>query len=184
MNESFITLKSEIKKPDFTTIAIKSFRPDDLICLILFHQYWIMIYIFAALIHWQVKSPSRRPNDLYVYEPQQEPREGVLYTSNRFKVLIIYWLFKRQFYAMVYSNCSLSVSLWLFVQCFKIALWPSAGIELSSWLSELFYFMPSWLFVFVYRLVFGAWCGIRLYRFLITDHCLSIYFECWHLSRR
>ena len=52
---------------------------------------------------------------------------------------------------------------------FRIALWPSAGKELSPWLFTcvVFILVPSWLYVSLSHLVFGAGCGIRLYRFLI-----------------
>ena len=51
---------------------------------------------------------------------------------------------------------------------FRIAFWPSAEKELSPWLSaRTVYFVPSKLYVFLSRLVFGASCGICLYPFLI-----------------
>ena len=51
----------------------------------------------------------------------------------------------------------------------RIALWPSAGKELSLGHSicVVLILMPSLLYVSLSHLVFGAGCGIRLYRFLI-----------------
>ena len=34
-------------------------------------------HMFAALIHWWVRSPSRGPHNLYVYEPQQNTGRGL-----------------------------------------------------------------------------------------------------------
>ena len=52
---------------------------------------------------------------------------------------------------------------------FRIALWPSAGKEMSlgHFICVVLIVASSLLYVFLSHLVFGAGCGIRLYRFLI-----------------
>ena len=38
---------------------------------------WILIYMFAVLMHTWVRSPSRGPNNLYIYELQQNLGWGI-----------------------------------------------------------------------------------------------------------
>ena len=38
---------------------------------------WILIYMIAVLMHRRIRSPSRRPNALYVFEPQQNIGRGL-----------------------------------------------------------------------------------------------------------
>ena len=56
----------------------------------------------------------------------------------------------------------------VFILC-RIALESSPGKELSPWLflCAVFILVPSLLYVSLSHLVFGAGCGLRLYRFLI-----------------
>ena len=75
--------------------------------------YWILIYMFAVLMDWWVRSPSRQPNNFYVWT-SAEPRAKVVATWNRFKStpppshptqVIYYWPFQGDASVVVYSNC-------------------------------------------------------------------------------
>ena len=72
--------------------------------------------------------------------------------------------------------CFLLVLDLLFI-LFRIALWPSVGKELSPWLFTcvVLCFVPFSLYVSLSHLVFGAGCGIRLFRFLIIAFYLLLY---------
>ena len=41
-------------------------------------QCWVLIYVFAVLMYGRVRSPSRGPNKMYVYEPKQNLWRGLL----------------------------------------------------------------------------------------------------------
>ena len=72
-------------------------------------------------------------------------------------------------FILIVNVRSLSVGLDLLFILFRIALWPSAWKELSLLALHLccFNFSAVLLYVSLSHLVFGARCGIRLYRFLI-----------------
>ena len=78
---------------------------------------------------------------------------------------------------MVYSNCQMFVRFLLVFDLlfilFRIALWPSSGKEPSLWLfiCVVLILEPSYLS----HLVFGAGCGIRLYRVLIIAFLSTFY---------
>ena len=103
-----------------------------------------MFFCFDA---WISRNPSRGPNTVYVYEPQQNLGWGCTCVKTDLSTypVIYYWPFQGGVSDEVYYNC-LSVGLWLFFIffLFRIAWWLSAGKELFSRFSVLaVYFVPS-----------------------------------------
>ena len=111
-----------------TWIQLLDFRSSSVSVLVLLlsihlvsSQCWILIYIFAVLIHRWAINPSCRPNNLYVYEPQQNPWRGLLQRktglspqtpvsfTDRSNVVLLLWLI------LIVNVRPLSVCLWHFV---------------------------------------------------------------------
>ena len=85
---------------------------------------------------------------------------------------------------VVYSNCRCSSAFCFYITFCLFYLWHPVGhwLSLNDVIGKscsldfplvLFYFIPSWVFVFLSRLVSGAGCGIRLYQFLIIAFSLT-----------
>ena len=145
---------------------------------------------FIYLLIWcidatpsMIKRPSRGPNNVCVYEPHQNqgrslwPCETGLSSPqsphqrpSNLKLTVWRRCFCcGLFYLPVFVHFFSTLDV-LFI-LFRIAWWPSVGKSVSRCLSAFAVLLDTvWIvcvFVFVSRLVPGAGCGIRLYRFLI-----------------
>ena len=69
-------------------------------------QCWILTYMFAILMYWWARNPSRGPNNLYVYEPQLNLGRGCWPSKTGLSnpspppqknPVIYYWSFVRSF---------------------------------------------------------------------------------------
>ena len=132
-----------------------------------------VIYMFAVLKRWWVRSPSRGPNNLYVHEPQQNIWRGCEHVK-RFKPPVIY-------YCPFQGGASVVVYLKVNVRPLSVCLWRCSfyyeqpgGHQLGKscplrFLLLLFLFcvVSVVCMCFPFPLASGVGCGIRLYLFLI-----------------
>ena len=125
-------------------------------------QYcWILIYMIAVLMHRRIRSPSRGPNTLYVFNHSRTKGEGffqrktglshpspnpVIFADRSNAVLLLWFI-------LIVSVRPLSVCFFIL---FRIAWWPSP----LGFLLLLFLFYASKLYVFLSHLVSRAGSGI------------------------
>ena len=131
--------------------------------------------MFAVLIYWWIRRPSGGPNNLYVYEPQQNPGRGLRARKppppHRSKAVLLLW------FILIVNGYPLSVVLWLIVHFIRVALLPSAGKELSLLLFTCAVFNLSAVLVVRVPFPFGIWG--RMWNSIVSvfDHYLFIYFK-------
>ena len=89
-------------------------------------RYWILIYMIAVLMHRRIRSPSRGPHTLYIFEPQQNlgreffqskpPTPHPVIFADRSNAVLLLW------FILIATVRPLSVCLFIL---FRIAWWPS-----------------------------------------------------------
>ena len=108
--------------------------------------------MFSDLLHWRVRSPPCRLNNLYVYDPQRNLGRGLSGHKASLSASVV-----------GYSDChcSPSVCFWLFVE-------GSLAVCLLSSCVVL-YFILSLVCLFLSCFVSWAGHGIQLHRFLVIS---------------
>ena len=127
----------------------------------------------SCLMHWWVRSPSCGPNNLHLYDPQQNPGRGVWSRKTGLSSRVIYyWPFQGGASVVIYYNCQCSSAFYLLLTYCSFYLGYSCVHLLGKscplcFSLVLILFYAVLLYLFLPRLAFRAGCGIRFYRFLI-----------------
>ena len=104
--------------------------------------------------------PSRGPNDLNVYEPQQNLGRGLQFITNRSKAVFLLWFMLVRF---------MFIFDFVFF-LFGITWWSSAGKQLSPWLSSC----DSFILCQIVCVPFPFGVRERMWSSIVSvlDHCL------------
>ena len=86
-------------------------------------QFWILVYMFAVLMHRSVRNYSCGLNILYVYEPQQNLGRGLWLSS--------FWSFRSFYFYFMLSLLYVFLTSWLSGRRYGIGLYRSLIVAFS-----------------------------------------------------
>ena len=131
--------------------------------LLVSSQWWILIDMFAVLIHWWVEVLHEDRTTSMCIWTTTEPRVRLLQRQTDLSPpppphthtpVIYFWAFKGDASVVVYSNSMFIRFLFVFDLLFnllRVALLPSVGKELSPWL-----FICAFIFIVLVPFPFGV----------------------------